>query len=341
MEMKYWLHRISYEWEVSYSLFDQGYLSIGWSTFMNTDVLQCIRKDGEQGFNRFMEQHGESSRSRWNLWHFSQFRKNDIVVVPLFDKEFAICQVLDEAIPISNVSGLKFINQLDKPVVVNEQGIQCESTNKSYDIGFLVRIKKMLCIPRSYADAALTARMKMRQTNGDISDIGKSVETALRTKAPVSIHDSLIDATVENIQGTMQRVISPDMLERTVKWYMKKKGADSVRIPAKNESGKENGADADVIAEFNDLRIIFYIQVKKHEGITNDWAVHQIAEYKQQKQDEMNDYTYISWVISMADFSDVAVTQAKENGVRLIGGSDFVRMLMNCGISDIDEAISS
>ena len=293
----------------------------------------------ENGFNSFMTEKNETSRSRWNLWRFSQFHEKDLVIVPLFDKEFAICQVLSEAVPISNISDEIFYNKLNERIAVDDQGIYSLSNSKRYDIGFLVRVKMLTKIPRSYADVALTARMKIRQANADINDIYKSVENALHAQAPVSIHDSLSESVLNNLQTALMQVITPEKLERVVQWYMKKKGANLVTIPAKNQPNKENGADADVIAEFNDLRVIFYIQVKKHEGLTDDWAVQQISEYKQQMQDDSNDYTYISWVISTAEFSDITIAQANENGVRLIGGSDFVKMLIDCGINDIDEAM--
>lgn len=31
INMKYYLHRISYEWDIAYSLLENGLLSIGWS----------------------------------------------------------------------------------------------------------------------------------------------------------------------------------------------------------------------------------------------------------------------------------------------------------------------
>ena len=71
---------------------------------------------------------------------------------------------------------------------------------------------------------------------------------------------------------------------------------------------------------------------------TGSWAVQQISEYKRQKQNEDGDYTYISWVISTASFSETAVQNAKEIGVRLISGNDFIRMLMDCGLDGIEFA---
>lgn len=90
MEKHYWMHRISYEWEISYALLDMGYLSIGWSCF-DGDLLKQIQDNGEQGFRSFMADIGETSRSRWGLWRFLQFAPGDRIVVPLFDKEFFRC----------------------------------------------------------------------------------------------------------------------------------------------------------------------------------------------------------------------------------------------------------
>ena len=41
--MKYYLHRISYEREVSYPLLDNGLLSIGWSDFSNREFIDKTR----------------------------------------------------------------------------------------------------------------------------------------------------------------------------------------------------------------------------------------------------------------------------------------------------------
>ena len=41
---KDWLHRISYEWDVSRRLLDEGYLSIGWARVANSGIQKmCIR----------------------------------------------------------------------------------------------------------------------------------------------------------------------------------------------------------------------------------------------------------------------------------------------------------
>lgn len=340
MSKRYWLHRISHEWEIAYALLDQGYLSIGWSKFIDSDILKQIETGGETGFNQFMTVHGETSRSRWNLWYFAKFLPGDIVVVPLFDKEFMVVEVVERAFPISDLRGQSFITKTGESAYVSNDGIMCQADDRMYDIGFLVRVKPLKDRPikRSFADAKLISRMKMRQTNGDISDVADSIDAAIQAESPISIHDRLTDAVTVDIQNVIRQHITPDNLERMVCWYMKKQGASNVWIPAKNESGKMNGADADVIAEFEALRVIFYIQVKKHEGTTDGWAIQQISEYTEQKQNDATDYTYIPWAITTAEFSQDTVQDAKAKGVRLIGGNDFIKMLIDCGIGDIDSA---
>ena len=133
--------------------------------------------------------------------------------------------------------------------------------------------------------------------------------------------------------------LNPDKFELLVKWYFNKIGATNTYRPAKNSSDKYNGADADIIAEFEPLKIIFYVQTKLHDGKTSQWAVEQISKYKNQHEFAAGDYFIIPWVISTADnFSNEAVVMAQNNNVRLIGGIEFAQMLIDSGITDINKA---
>lgn len=341
MGKHYWLHRISHEWEVSYPLFDQGYLSIGWHSFMSSDFISCVQQANYNGFEQFMAEHDEHSRSRWNLWYFSQFQIGDTVLVPLFDGECAVCEVAGRIEPLSALAPCSFQSKLGVQVEIDNFGIHQVGSESYYDIGFIVPVKEIKHLPRSFTSSNLVSRMKIRQTNASIDDLASDVDAALLAKAPISVHDTLTNALLESLHSTLMQTVTPDQMEHVVKWYMKKKGADTVTIPAKNQSGKENGADADIIAEFNDLGVIFFIHVKKHDGTTDEWSVHQIHEYELQFSDNTDDYTFISWVISTAEFSETAILEAKKLSVRLIDGHAFTQMLLDCGINDIDEAVNS
>ena len=89
---RYWLHRISHEWDVSYKLLSAGYLSIGWSALAGSGIERVVRSaTNSQPFEALMREYGyQASRSRWNLWTFCNFSRNDFVVVPHFNGEFSI-----------------------------------------------------------------------------------------------------------------------------------------------------------------------------------------------------------------------------------------------------------
>ena len=42
---RYWLHRISAEYSVSHKLLTKGYLTLGWSQFSKTGILDASRED--------------------------------------------------------------------------------------------------------------------------------------------------------------------------------------------------------------------------------------------------------------------------------------------------------
>lgn len=333
----YWLQRISYEGEVSHKLFEKGYLTIGWGKFIDGKVLKHTIDRND--FRKFMDRKKIKTRNRWCLWYFAQFKVGDEVLVPLNNGKFQMCKVLETIQPITKLLGLKFKNELNKPVIVDENGVRKENINeKPYDIGFVVKVEKITNeIPRSFALPVLKDRMKIYQTNSNISDLVEAIETAKATKKIASIHDAIEENVAKIFHQQIKERIDSSEMEKLVKWYFEKRGASIVNIPAKNEPGKENGADADVVAEFNDLDVIFYVQVKKHKGETDGWAVNQIVEYKEQKQDESNEYTYIPWVVSSAEYSEEAIKLAKDSRVRLIGGLEFSKMLLNVGISGIDD----
>ena len=95
----YWLHRISHEWSVSKPLLDKGYLTIGWQHLMSISpkLSECIVSKHGEGFDLIMKELNENSRSRFCLNRFAKFQPGDVVVVPLYDKSFAIVEVEDSA----------------------------------------------------------------------------------------------------------------------------------------------------------------------------------------------------------------------------------------------------
>lgn len=61
---RYWLHRISHEWDVSYKLLSAGYLSIGWSALAGSGIERVVRSaTNSQPFEALMREYGVSGKS--------------------------------------------------------------------------------------------------------------------------------------------------------------------------------------------------------------------------------------------------------------------------------------
>ena len=342
----YWLHRISHEWGVAKPLLDKGYLTIGWQYLMSISpaLRDCIVDRRGEGFESLMDELGARYRSRWCLNRFAQFMPGDTVVVPLYDKCFAIVEVENSAKSILDLP-LEVVNEF-KDVNLSVNGLTDISDSQSIrdiDIGFFVKIKTPVkIIPRSFAEDKLQTRMKMRQTNASINDLAKEVDDAAKREAPIDVHEILVEETANAILGKIKKYVTADNFERVVKWYMERIGASTVYIPPKNSSEKEDYADADVVAVFESLGITIYIQVKKHDDKTDVWAVEQISKYDEnQEKNSIDGMTYIPWVVSTADdFKEEAKVKAVEKGVKLINGKEFARMLAEVGVNGIDEGFN-
>jgi hypothetical protein len=89
-----------------------------------------------------------------------------------------------------------------------------------------------------------------------------------------------------------------------------------------------------VPALFPALRLNILVQCKKHWGKTNEWSVRQIADYAK-AETESEGWSYVKWVVSFADdFTDEAKELAKKEGVILISGNEFCRMLVTSGVGE-------
>ena len=330
--LNYYLHRISYCGFYSYKLLEEGYLTIGYS-----DIAQDVNF-----LNSFYDKNPDDTIRElirdgwgvglWSLWYFLVMKKGDYVVVPKYDGMFSIYEVLDER----GESIYLLPQNEDSPTLnsVKEEDI---------GLGFIRHVKPIVTnLSRSdYADAKLQQRMKARQTTLWIDDLGKSVEDAIKrgqSNKRIDVYDSVVKEFKPLLYKNLMDLVKPEKLEKLVKSYCEKVlKADSVFIPAKNEQNKEG--DADVVATFELLKVILYIQVKKYEGLTDDWAIEQISAYSSYKKQNFStgdDYSILSWVISTGEFSEDTILKARDKNVRLIDGSTFMKMLLDGGLNCLD-----
>lgn len=346
MSKNYWLHRISHHAEASYPLLERNLLSIGFSGFSTEGFLKRCVNNWDTFEKTFEEEWGTKPRSRYSLWRFiSAMKKGDLVIVPSWGT-FSIYEIEENnCFSVEQIDLTDFKDWNNNPIILGDNGCLIFDIEKKpvLDLGFFRKVKPIILSAsrNDFADSALTSRMKIRTTNANISDLKGSVEKAIdsyKRNKPINLHALILEKNLENTMSLIKSVLNPDKLEKLVHWYLRKVGASDIYIPSKNEAGKEG--DADVVATFEAIKTIIYVQVKFHNGETSDWALEQIENYKTHKEKTDDGYSKIAWIVSTADnFSQECNKQAKINGVQLIEGKEFTKMLLEAGISNLSEVL--
>jgi hypothetical protein len=354
--MNYWLHRISHHGDIAYPLFLEGYLTIGFSDFANQEFIDDLLnvKDDNLAWTQFEEHIFEKwkykPRTRYSLWRFvHEFKKGDTVLVPgwrefylykiVSERPQLISELPDEVLPKANLESLQKVGGL-----LLKEG-------ETIDLGFFWRVEPILengVSRNDYADAALTARMKIRGTNSKISDLEESIKKSqdhAERQVPIHLYSILSDEYNMDLLGIIKKEMNPDKFEKLIHWYFQRVGATDVWIPAKNERNKEG--DADVIAVFEPIKTIIYVQAKFYNGETGTHSIDQIASYlahkeKQEKTEEefsSKEYSHITWVITTGTFKEQEILRfAEENDVKLFDGMQFSQMLLDAGFQGLGKA---
>ncbi len=347
---KIWLHRISHHMEIASPLLSAGYLTIGFSDFLDVEnFLDSVAQRGmiaiDEACSVYWPKHPQP-RIRHNLKRFAyDMKQGDWVIIPKWEN-FDIYEIIGEKPQtISELPKSPTQDWHKKPVTLGHDGYLYWENGDLVDLGFMWRVKpvKVRLSRYKFADAALTARMKYRGTNIDISDLRSSVETAISgfdANRPVDLYNSLAEATVQAVLSVLRKELNDVKFERLVRWYLERVGGSEAEIPAKNERNKVG--DADVVAAFDFIKTAIYVQVKFHQGTTDEWSVEQIASYRNSEAATTfaDGYSQVCWVVSSANnFSDAAVELAREKNVQLISGEQFAHMLLQVGFTGLDTAL--
>ena len=341
--MNYWLHRVSLHGEVSYPLLEKNILSIGFADFVDQVFIDKILNNSDPEYKRweffgrkFDEKWGIRPRTRYNLWRFIEsFKQGDTIVVPHWQYFSVYTLVSEQPQLISNIESDNLMD-CDNPVI-SKKGL-LDSEQNVIDLGFFWEVKPIAkdILRKYFADSSLTARMKIRTANADITDLKDSVETAIesfKNNKPINLYPEIIEKIVPDVLKLIEDKLNPAKFEKLVKYYFEKNGATKVDIPPKNVTGK--AGDADVIAVFESIKTIIYAQVKFHnsESETNEWAVQQITAYQKSNETMVDDYSTAAWVITSAkSFTNECTVLAQKEKIHLIDGDRFTEMLIASGI---------
>ena len=337
---KCWLHRCTcgdHAWPFTYELLvKHNIISIGWNDFSDENYQERLSDSMKSFADVFQKEWGYQPRNRYNLWRFlNGMKKGDIVVVPMDGGTFSIYKISDNTVYNNETFDHNlWIDWNGDRATLDQNGYPTYSDGRIIDMGFYRKVEPLrLNISRDeYATQALYSRMKIRQTNADISDLMEEVCSVLEHQEPINLKSAFVSSAAEILSNQMRDLMNDRKIEEIVRWYMESLGA-VVYIPAKN-STKTNEGDADVVATFDKLNNhTILIQVKAHSGFTDSWAVEQIALYAKTFEDSLEDRSTQLWVISTCeDFTEDTKRLASEKGILLINGRAFAEMLIDNGL---------
>ena len=194
-------------------------------------------------------------------------RRGDIVVVPLYGS-FGVYEIDDDKPDVISELPIDKLKTWSGKEISTENGLlKIDGEKEPADLGFFRKVRPIeSSITRSdYANEPLFLRLKTRHTTSNISDIKEHVENAVnrfRKGKKLNLNSIITDDLIKALGDKISNINTDKRFEELVSGYFKSLGAE-LYIPAKNESGKENGADADVVAIFETLKTIYYVQVKK------------------------------------------------------------------------------
>lgn len=332
--MNYYIHRISHEGEIARKLLLKGFLTIGFSSLVLDKAFDFYSFQANKTMEMFEEIYTEKylklDRSRHSFVRFvCDIKPKDIVLVPS-PCHFSVYEVTESAAPIEKLPYAL------KSVLMRSEGA-------SADLGSFIKVSPIMeDISRElFADKKLTARLKIRTTNANVSDLKKSILDAIesaKNKKPISVYSVFMQPLSEKLMLCIQNEVTPDKLEHLIKWYFEKIGASEVYIPPKRSKNSEGYADADIIANFNNLRLTIYVQAKSHREYSDDWAIKQITEYQSQNEISDQGFAGIAWALTTCKFSESALEAASNSKVILIDGIAFSKMLLDAGLVNLDDA---
>ena len=341
---KYWMHRISYERDVKEILLNEDNLLVtGWGKVSTDAFLNKVYKKDREGYNQIYKQEfGQLSRNRFCLYMFiNEFKKGDYVIVP-GDKDFSVYQIVGERVCTKEHLHLSIkstsANQL---IDYRNDRYFNKKTGDELELGFFWEVQPIeLNISRdSYADNILRQRLKFQMTNIEMTDLSERIEKAIKDKRNGNIINVYAEIS-NNVRGiilkNLTETINDSHLERVVKWYVDRIGATKSYIPAKNTLSKDKG-DADVIALFDDLRVMLVIQVKQYTDSVGKNDVEQVVKAFEYYDEKYPEYTSLKWLVSTCkSFTDEAAEIAENENVRLINGDEFSQMILDAGIKDMN-----
>ena len=211
--MRCWLHRISHHAETSWPLLESGYLTIGFSDLSSPEFFnRTLTADGLSDLDDdIREVYDSLLRSRHSLWRFlREMCIGDFVLVPGWGT-YSVYVIEGDPQLIGNITVSDLRTWNGEGVGLRDNLLY--AGGRPIDLGFFRRVRlhrigsgngpEAKDINRyEYADNGLAARMRIRQTNADISDLADNIERLLEAYGrgtPPNLHARIMEEMREKI----------------------------------------------------------------------------------------------------------------------------------------------
>lgn len=335
------MHRISSDRKVKNTLLEkEGLLITGWGSIASAQFLHDISGKGKEDFGQICANAlGVTNRNRFCLYLFlNEFKKGDYVVVP-YGNTFSIYEIVEDK-PHPKADLASYVLKYPSLVTCNGSKYVEPGMTRELDLGFFWKVKTIDTgiSKHGYASNKLQKRLKYQMTNIEMTDLRDDIEEALKRKnsdSPINLKEEIVGQLTGVVIKKLTDRINDHAFEKVVKWYLEEIGADEATIPAKNKLPEKSG-DADIIALFNELNIVIFVQVKQYSKIVDKKAVEQIVKAYKWYADEYKSYSPHLWVVTTCNtFDQDSLNYAAKEHVRCITGEEFARMILDVGLKNM------
>lgn len=309
------------------------FISMGWGGGQNS---KFSLNDGYKEFRkRFFQKYQDSSVRRVNnIWRITYFKDNDILVIPhmpdydhfmimkvsgdfpkcySFDKEDENDTHLNNRIYVKDIRGLNGELNISNEFIISWRSKLAWMRLPVYPL-------------RNYEDLFLNLFEIL--SDKDRKSLSESSLDTILTKSMKDPLDKFINCFAKEIQVNCSNTGSlsfEKVCEMIVNYY-------GYQVRSKNHFDREGG-DADLIcikdksllSPFEQNEDVLYVQVKKHEGITDEGAVRQLSQIMNTDQDN----NAVGFVMSLCDdFTESAKNLALSENIGLMSKKEICTILL-------------
>lgn len=328
----YLMHRISHEVKTSIKLLnDDNMLSIGWQIIVkeglaNETIQQAQGEKADfidyfEGLKNKLNNKYFTRRKGYYLYNFLKLDKGDKVVIPM---------------PIEGT--ITIVEVVDKPIPYRK-----EANGEEVDIGFVVNVRKIAeNIQRAdYVIPELASKFKYRGSNLVLSSKDNTIIDSLISNFKKGKKSHSFDNHRENIISIINQYLNDNVndnqFEKIIEMYFEKIGADSTYRRSKKYKNEKNEkiADVDVIAKFDALRTVVYVQVKHHKGFTNNHGLEQLHKFEHENEEDFKHLNPLKWLITTGEVDSKTEDKSVEYNIRIISDREFAAMMYSAGMIEI------